>query len=70
MVLKLRLQGSSMSMPAAIAWPASVAFGDAPFPPGMAHQSDITKPLKPKSVRKMSLSKCAFCVQLVPFTKL
>ena len=69
MALKSQFQGSSMSRPALIAAAPRLALGLPPLPPGMAHQSDITKPWKPKSLRKMSVRRCAFCVQLVLFTR-
>ena len=70
MELKSQFQGNSMSRPAAMVVAARLALGLPLLPPGMAHQSVITKPLNPKSVRKISVSRCAFWVQLVPLTLL
>src|SRR4029079_17470199 len=60
-------QGSSISRPAWTAWIAVGCSVPAPgsgtlLPFGIAHQSDSTKPLKPKSVRRMSFSRWEFCV--------
>ncbi len=69
---KLRLFGSSMSMPAFTASPAfrgrSVPAGF--WPPGIAHQSESTKPLKPNSVRSIVFSRSPLCVALTPRTRL
>src|SRR5947207_1215164 len=49
---------------------ASASVEEAAVPGGIAHQSDMTKPRKPKSSRKISLRRCLFGVAFLPLTRL